>query len=53
MMDSVLNCGTTGWLMIAGGAVSYGVLLLAGAALIKYLVSGSRSHATAPPSSAV
>ena len=39
-MDSLLNCGTGGWLMIAGGALSYGVLVLAGAALIKYLISG-------------
>ena len=53
MMDSVLNCGTTGWLMIACGALSYGVLLLAGAALIKYLVFGGRSQATAPPSATV
>lgn len=53
MMDSVLNCGTSGWLMVAGGALSYGVLLLAGAALIKYLFSGGRSQAAAPPSAAV
>ena len=43
MMDSVLNCGANGWLMIAGGIASYGVLLLAGAALIKYLFAVNRS----------
>ena len=42
MMDSVLNCGANGWLMIAGGLVTYGVLALAGAALIKYLFFANR-----------
>jgi len=37
MMDTLLNCGANGWLMIAGGVVTYGVLALVGAALIKYL----------------
>jgi hypothetical protein len=46
MMDSVLNCGTGGWLMIASGVISYGVLLLAGAALVKYLFSAQRSQAS-------
>jgi len=41
-MGEFLNCGTSGWLMIAGGAVAYGVLALAGAALIKYLFSTNR-----------
>ena len=36
-MDSVLNCGTGGWFMIAAGVATYGVLALAGAALIKSL----------------
>ena len=45
MMESVLNCGANGWLMTAGGIVTYGVLILAGAALIKYLFSAERSHA--------
>lgn len=45
MMDSVLNCGASGWLMIAGGVVTHGVLALAGAALIKYLFFAERSNA--------
>jgi len=47
MMDSVLDCGANGWLMIAGGVVTYGVLALAGAALIKYLFFAGRSSAAA------
>ena len=46
-MDSVLNCGGSGWFMIASGVVFYGLLALAGAALVKYLLSGSRSRAAA------
>jgi hypothetical protein len=45
MMESMLNCGADGWLMIAGGLVTSGVLILAGAALIKYLFSAERNHA--------
>ena len=45
MMESMLNCSTNGWLMIAGGIVTYGVLILAGAAVIKYLFSAERSRA--------
>jgi len=41
-MDSVLNCGADGWVMIAGAVVMYGVLALAGAALIKYLFFANR-----------
>ena len=44
-MDSVLSCGANGWLMAAGAIVTYGVLALAGAALIKYLFSAGHSHA--------
>jgi hypothetical protein len=44
-MDSMLNCDTGGWLMIAGGILTYGVLILAGAGLIKYLLSRPRSIA--------
>ncbi len=44
-MDTLLNYGTDGWLMIAGGVATYGVLLLASAALIKYLFSANRSTA--------
>ena len=46
-MDSVLNCGSNGWLMVAGGAVIFGVLALAGVALIKYLVFSNRGQAVA------
>ena len=45
MMNSLLDCGANGWLMIAGGVVTYGVLALAGAALIKHLFFGDRSTA--------
>jgi hypothetical protein len=45
-MDSVFNCGTSGWLMIASGVITFGVLALAGAALIKYLFVGERGGAT-------
>jgi len=44
MMNSALTCGADGWLMIASGVVTYGVLLLAGAALIKFLFSATRSQ---------
>ena len=37
MMDTVLNCGANGWLMLAAGVLTYGTLALAGATLIKYL----------------
>ena len=30
-MNSVLSCGTSGWFMVAGGVVTYGLLVLAGA----------------------
>jgi hypothetical protein len=42
-MDSLLNCGTSWWPMIAGGLVTYGVLALAGAALVKYLFFARRA----------
>lgn len=46
MMDSIWNCSTDGWLMVAGGIATYGALLLAGAALIKYLFFGTRGSAS-------
>ncbi len=46
-MDSLLNCGTSGWLMVAGGLITYGLLALAGAALVKYLFFAGRSRAAA------
>ena len=45
-MDSVLNCTEGGWFMIAAGVATYGVLGLAGAALIKYLFFTNQRSAT-------
>lgn len=42
MMNMMQGCG--GWLMAAGGIITYGSLILAGAASIKYLIFG-RSNA--------
>ena len=51
MMDTLLNCGVNVWPMIAvmigGGVVTFGVLALAGAALIKYLFFAGRGVAAA------
>lgn len=47
MMNSVLDCGSNGWLMIASGIAIYGLLALAGAALVKYLFFGSRDRKAA------
>jgi hypothetical protein len=44
-MDSVLNCSSGGWFMIAAGIASYGLLALGGAALIKYLIFSNRGTA--------
>jgi hypothetical protein len=44
-MESLLNCGANGWLMLATGVLTYSTLGLAGAALIKYLFFGDHSHA--------
>jgi hypothetical protein len=43
-MDGVLNCSGDGWLMIASVVMIYGVLALAGAALIKHLFFADRSR---------
>lgn len=45
-MDTVLNCGAGSWLMIAAGVVTYGLLGLAGAALVKYLFFAHPTHGT-------
>ena len=45
MLDTVLNCSPHAWPMIAGGVLTFGVLALAGAALIKYLFFANRSRA--------
>ena len=47
IMESMIDCGAHGWLMIAAGVVTYGVLALAGAALVKYLFFAGRGSATA------
>ena len=47
MTDTLLNCGANGWLMIAGGVVTYGVLALAGAALVRHLFFSRRHSAAA------
>jgi hypothetical protein len=46
-MSSVLSCGGDGWFMVASGIAFYGVLALAGAALVKYLLFADRGQATA------
>ena len=38
-MNSMADCG---WLMLAAGIVTYGALLLASAAAVKYLFFGER-----------
>ena len=51
MMDTLLNCSANTWPMIAvmitGSVVTFGVLALAGAALIKYLFVAGRGGAAA------
>jgi len=39
----MMNCVSSGWLMVAGGLLTYGVLALASAALVKYLFFDGRS----------
>jgi len=39
----MMNCVSGGWLMMAGGLLTYGVLVLASAALVKYLFFTGRS----------
>jgi hypothetical protein len=48
-MDALLTCTSSGWAMIAGAALLYGVLGLTGAALIKYLLSDRSSAAHYSP----
>ena len=44
-MDSALNCGSGGWFMLAASIATYGLLALAGAALVKYLFFANRRGA--------
>ena len=37
-----MNCVSSGWLMTAGGLLAFGVLVLASAALVKYLFFAGR-----------
>jgi hypothetical protein len=46
-MEKVFNCGAHGWLMLGGAVATYTVLALAGAALIKYLLSRERESGAA------
>ncbi len=46
MMNGLMQCGSHGWLMIAGGFLTFGVLALAGSALIKYLFLDGRRTAS-------
>lgn len=41
-MDNVMNCGSHGWFMLASGLLISGVLVLAGAALVKFLFFSGR-----------
>ena len=43
-MNSLLNCGSGGWFMVTAGIATYGLLALAGAALIKYLFFATRDN---------
>ncbi len=47
MLNTVLDCSSHAWPMIAGGALTFGVLALAGAALLKYLFFADPSRAAA------
>ena len=47
MLNTVLDCTYHAWPMIAAGVLTFGVLALGGAALIKYLFFANRGHAAA------
>ncbi len=42
-METLLNCSTGGWAMIAGAVLIYGVLGLSSVALFKYLMTDRSS----------
>jgi hypothetical protein len=44
MIDTLSNCGASGWLMLAAGILTYGTLALAGVALVKYLFFANRNY---------
>lgn len=45
MMNGLMECGSHGWLMVASGVLFYGVLALAGTALVKYIFFEGRRTA--------
>jgi hypothetical protein len=47
MINSALDCGFNGWLMVASGVVTFSMLALAGAALVKYLFFANRTTTAA------
>lgn len=47
MMNTALECASHGWPMIAAGILTFGVLALSGAALVKYLFFSNRTAAAA------
>ncbi len=47
MMDQMTNC--SGWLMVASGITTFAVLILGGAAAIKYLFFADRGRNSAKP----
>jgi hypothetical protein len=48
MTDTFLNCGIGGWFMLASGVVTFGLLVLAGTALVKYIFFTDRSRVASP-----
>ena len=44
-MIDTLTCGTNAWFMLAAGVLTSGTLVLAGAALVKYLFFADRGRA--------
>ena len=47
MMEQMTNC--SGWLMVASGITTFAVLILGGAAAIKYLFFADRDRNSAKP----
>jgi hypothetical protein len=45
MINGLMDCGSHGWMMVAGGVLFYGVLALTGAALVKYIFFEGRRPA--------
>jgi len=47
MMDQMANCA--GWLMVASGITTFAVLILTGAAAVKYLFFADRGRNAVKP----